>query len=45
MAHNHSKTTCTECGIVISQCRCMAEKEDKYAICSECLQKPNNQGE
>jgi len=33
----HYKVVCNECGVVITQCRCMdANKETRYGVCEKC---------
>lgn len=36
----HFILKCTDCGVVISQCRCMdCSKELKWSVCKDCEQK------
>lgn len=37
----HTKTVCKNCGVVISQCRCICnDKVMKYGTCKKCLENP-----
>lgn len=39
---SHFIIICSECGKVISQCRCPAENKTKtYEVCKECKEKHN----
>lgn len=41
---SHYIEICTECGTVISQCRCMTcNKTKKKGICPKCLKKQNQE--
>lgn len=36
--HDHFIERCSNCDTVISQCRCMGDKETKYSVCDKCKQ-------
>lgn len=40
--HEHGKTYCRECNILISQCRCMGPHKVMYDVCEQCKKSKND---